>query len=167
MDTVLWIVQSLLAGIFLATGLIKAHPTAPQDGGGTDGMGRRRHRRPSAPSGRWRSSARSGRSSPARWESRPASCRCRARARLVLTMIGAIVNHVRYGEGLGAWQCRSSCSDWRCSSPWSASPLTASEPADGSDLPRRHRAERRPGASSPSPRARVTASLRVCASSLA
>jgi hypothetical protein len=39
MDTALWIVQSLLAGVFLATGLTKL-PTAPQDGGGTDGLGR-------------------------------------------------------------------------------------------------------------------------------
>ena len=39
MDTALWIVPSLLVGIFLATGLIKL-TQPPQDGGGTDGLGR-------------------------------------------------------------------------------------------------------------------------------
>ena len=96
MDTALWIVQSLLAGIFLATGLIKL-PTAPQDGGGTDGLGRRRHRR--AVPHHWAAGGRRrcpGLILPGALGIAPGLAV--AALGLVLTMIGAIVTHVRYGE---------------------------------------------------------------------
>jgi uncharacterized membrane protein YphA (DoxX/SURF4 family) len=122
---VLWIAQSLLAAIFLATGLIKL--TQP------------RLKMAAGPMG-WAADVTDGRCRtigllevlgaiglilPGALGVAPGLVPLAAPG-LALTMIGAIVTHVRYGEA-GRRQCRSSCSDWRCSSPRSASALTASK----------------------------------------
>jgi hypothetical protein len=114
MDTALWIVQSLLAGIFPASGLIKL--TQPRLEMAAGPMG-------------WAADLTDGQFCTigllevvgpvglilARWELRPVSCRS-PRSGSCWRRSARSRRTCATGR-LGAWPCRSPCSDWRCSSP--------------------------------------------------
>ena len=128
METALWIVQGLLAAIFLVTGMTKLTQPRQKMAAGPMRWAADVTDRQFRTIGLLEVLGAIGLILPAALGIAPLLTPLAA-VGLVLIMIGAIHAHVRYGRDASAWRCRSWCSRWRCSSPSRASVPTAREPS--------------------------------------